>query len=813
VLEGGETQKVIGDGTGVSTAPQEATGGHDDFDELATPDRNWVGIGAVTLAVVLGTVALLGLRHLLGVPALAGGNLLPVSQELSVLLAKATSGWAYPGAGAPGYDGPFGWLLALFGLTTNASLVIVWLWVLALPLAGLGAWALAGSLTTSRFVRFAVGLSWASAPVFLTALSEGRFGGLLVHLVLPWFGLAVLRAIGYSAYAPRLATQRRTEDDRQVQLGRTTRPATTSLTAAAWIAILLTVLTAAAPSMFIPVTAGIIILALVLRSRAKVLWWTPILAATTLLPAIITHRTDLRAILADPGAPVGYDPAPTWKLLLGLPHETALDAGVAELPWLDHLSAAAPWAGIIVFLIALPLLVLAIIGAMNPTTDGRLARAGLLTAVIGLAIATANAGFIFAIDQTGDPVALSTIPPVSLAWLGFTIVAAVGLNALTRTVRRPRARTLGTQSRAGWPARTATSILVATGVIATGLWLTPRMVPTETLAEARESSTDQRRVAAAEAATDQLIEDPTRAGLEHITGVPTVAGVQQHALPATAVDSAISELQTRTLVITRISEGLRTHLVAGEGTMLDDMTGTWTSRTVTGGLFDPQPASADDADDALRTVAAQLTTGTDADPRPILEALGAGYVVLTDPSGTETTLAAGIDAAPGMDSVGHTRAGWLWRVQPGDQANDETTELGVEVVTDEGSGAPRGVATARARIVEDNTTVALVASETDGSINVELPDGLGPRQLVLAERANPGFRAWVDGTELEATTTDPEWVQAFELPENGGELTVEFAPTAGKWLWLIPGIVGIIILVLAIPAPRRATSGRAHEPR
>src|SRR5699024_8779256 len=183
----------------------------------------------------------------------------------------------------------------LFGLTTNASLVIVWLWVLALPLAGLGAWALAGNLTTSRFVRFAVGLSWASAPVFLTALSEGRFGGLVIHLVLPWFGLAVLRAIGYSAHAPRLAAQRPAEDDRQVLLGRTTRTATatTSLTGPAWVAILLTVLTAAAPSMFIPLTAGIIILALVLRSRAKVLWWTPLLAATTLLPAIVTHRTEL----------------------------------------------------------------------------------------------------------------------------------------------------------------------------------------------------------------------------------------------------------------------------------------------------------------------------------------------------------------------------------------------------------------------------------------------------------------------------------------------------------------------------------------
>ena len=356
--------------------------------------------------------------------------------------------------------------------------------------------------------------------------------------------------------------------------------------------------------------------------------------------------------------------------------------------------------------------------------------------------------------------------------------------------------------------------MVLTGVIATGLWLTPRVVPNETLTDARETSIDQRGVAAAEAATDEVVdENSTRAGLDYVTGTPTVTGVEQHALPATAVDSAVSDLRTRTLVITRTSEGLRTHLISGAGTMIDDMTGTWTARTVTGDLFDPQSAPADDADEALRTVAAQLTTGTDADPRPLLDALGAGYVVLTDPAGTETTLAAGIDAAPGMASVGHTRAGWLWRVVPDEGTNDDGTELGVEVLTEHGSSTPRGTATARARIVEGDTTVALAATNPDGSIDVQLPDTTAERELILAERANPGFRAWLDGEELNSTVTQPEWVQAFELPATGGNLTVEFAPAAGTWLWLIPGILGLIVLVLAIPAPVRTTSGRVHEPR
>lgn len=803
VLEISEPDRVIGDGTGVSAAPQEATGGHDDFEQLATPDRSWVGTGAVTLTIVLGAVALLGLRHLLGVPALAGGNLLPVTGDLGVLVAKAASGWSLTGAGAPGYDGPFGWLLVLFGLSTNVSSVTVWLWILALPLAALGAWTLAGAVTSGRYIRFAAGLIWAGAPAFLTALSEGRLGGVVAHLVLPWFVLALLKAIGYQPDDIKLLRAMRDDaKPRPVRLGRKLRDgtATTSLTAAAWVAILLTVITAVAPVMFIPLTLGIIAIFVVLRPTIKTLWWTPLLALTSLLPAIVTHRLDLRAIFADPGAPAGYDPAPTWQLLLGLPHHTALDAGLAELPWLDALSPTLPWTGIAVGILAVPLLLIALIGVIAPGRGGGLARTAALTAVVGLAVGTLSAGMIFAIDQTGVPVALSTIPAVSLTWMGLLVAAIIGVNYLTVAKSQRYTTAQNIRVRAGWPARTATTILVLTGMIAAGLWLTPRVVPGETLAQARTEAQDQRGVAAAEAATDAQV-DTTAAGHDHVTGTPTVTGVVQRSLPATAVDAALSELQTRTLVITRTTEGIRTHLISGEGTMLDDMTGTWTTRSVTGGLFAPQAAGADDADNALRTVAAQLTSGADTDPRPILDALGAGYVVLTDPSGTETTLAAGIDAAPGLAAVGHSQAGWLWRVVPDDVSGDEA--LGVDVLTADGATAPRGTATARARIVEDDRTVAIAASNPNGSIDVELPDGPEGRTLVVAERANPGFRAYVDGQELTATTTEPDWVQAFELPASGGNLTMEYAPTAGKWLWLIPGIVGIVALLLGIPTPAR----------
>lgn len=827
VLEIAEPDRVVGDGTGSSLTPQHATGGHDDFEELATPDRNWVGIGAVTLAVVFGAVALLGLRHLLGVPALAGGNLLPATTELSMLATKAVSGWVVTGAGAAGFDGAFGWLLTLFGLTTNASMTLVWIWILALPLAGFGAWMLTGAITSSRYIRFAAGMLWAAAPVLLVALSEGRLGGLITHLVLPWFVLALLRAIGYKADDIELFRSLSTETDtspRTVVFGRAARDRrrAMSLTAAAWVAILLAVITAVAPSMFLPLTAGIIVIALALRSRAKALWWTPLLAAATLLPGVVTHRSDLRAILADPGAPAGFDPAPTWQFLLGLPHDTALAGGLAELPWLDFVNASLPWAGIFIAIIALPVLLTAVVGAIAPGVGGNLARTGIITGLTGLAVATVNSNIIFAIDQGGNPVALSTIPAISLAWIGWLSAAVIGINYITVGKSQLRASVTTIRLRAGWPARTVTTVLVLTGVVSAGIWLTPRMVPNETLTQASSDAQQERAVAEALGETDAQpvpgqendgAQTSPRASLARLTGAPHVTGVQQHALPATAIDSAQSELQTRTLVITRTSEGMRTHLISGPGTMLDDMTGTWTSRTVTGGLFNPETAVADDADNTLRTVAAQLTSDADADPRPALDALGAGYIVLTDPTGTETSLAAGIDAAPGMAPVGHSDAGWLWRVLPEDTEpeDEDATQAGVEVLTEHGATQPRGTATARARITEDGSTTAIAASNPDGSVDVELPEADASRELVISERANPGFRAHLDGEELDATVTDPEWVQAFELPESGGNLTMEYAPAAGKWLWWIPGILGIIVLLLGIPTPVRHTTRRVND--
>jgi len=82
----------------------------------------------------------------------------------------------------------------LVGLETSA--LISALVLLAVPLAALGAWFAAGTMTRKVVLRAWAALVWALSPSLLLALGQGRLGALLVHLVLPWALLALARAVG-----------------------------------------------------------------------------------------------------------------------------------------------------------------------------------------------------------------------------------------------------------------------------------------------------------------------------------------------------------------------------------------------------------------------------------------------------------------------------------------------------------------------------------------------------------------------------------------------------------------------------------------
>ena len=157
-----------------------------------------------TLSAVMVLVLALstyGLSRLLLTRSITGGALPLFSGGWRQMWDSAWSTWIATADGYPGGVTPLLAILALpaalgrlVGLETSA--LISALVLLALPLAALGAWFAAGTMTRKVVLRAWAALVWALSPSLLLALGQGRLGALLVHLVLPWALLALARAVG-----------------------------------------------------------------------------------------------------------------------------------------------------------------------------------------------------------------------------------------------------------------------------------------------------------------------------------------------------------------------------------------------------------------------------------------------------------------------------------------------------------------------------------------------------------------------------------------------------------------------------------------
>lgn len=94
-----------------------------------------------------------------------------------------------------------------------------------------------------------------------------------------------------------------------------------------------------------------------------------------------------------------------------------------------------------------------------------------------------------------------------------------------------------------------------------------------------------------------------------------------------------------------------------------------------------------------------------------------------------------------------------------------------------------------------------------GSLPVEahtkVPAGGPGRVLRIADAADPGWRATLDGRTLTPKTVDG-WAQGFELPAEGGtlDLTYDTPLTHTAWIWA-QSALAVVLLVLALPGRRR----------
>ncbi|GER23841.1 hypothetical protein NCCP1664_23360 [Zafaria cholistanensis] len=788
LLESFHAEQVMGDGTGsVAEASNPSGDANDDFAALAGPQRTSAGVGAGVAVLAAAAVSLLGLRALVGAPALGGGSALPLSASPGGLWANAFGWWQSAGSGRFGHGDPFDavlWILSLLGFgQANGALVAFAL--AAMPLSALLAWTALGAVTGSRAARLLGGLAWAVAPTLQVALASGRLGAVVAHVLLPVVVLGAIRAVG--AARPR----DRSESRAAFPSGPTppTRPGVggvPSWTAAAGASLALAAVTAGAPVLLPVAVVLTVLVALPLRRRAKALWWMPLPALALALPLGLSALGNPRALLADPGVPQAFAAAPLWQQALGFPVAFDPSAGVAgfALPG----SAGAPWSLVAALLVGVPALVAAACALFLPGRAGRMARvlwfAGTLALAAGFGaqyVPTAVAGPTLTTAFTGPTVSVFVLAVLFGAALFH---AAFHTDALNAAALDTAGRGPGKGRRAG-AALLAGAVLLSTATTG-ALWLAPRLGTTA------EPETVAARPATDFGASQEL--------------VPAAA----RTLPATAADRGHGTYAERVLVIAPGTDGgMAAVLMSGSGTTLDQLSQVAASGRLHGSLTAPEVKADDDADAALRRTVAALASGQGIDPRPELQQLGVSFVVLQETDSSSSLLAGQLDAVPGLAAVGSTDSGWLWRVDPASRLDE-----------DPGVAAP----TARVRIVDaDGRTGALVPAETGTvpdpagrSILVDAaPVGAGAagRLVVLAERADAGWSATLDGRPLEPATSG--WAQAFRLPAGGGTLTIRHTSPYALPVGVLQGAVFGLALLLVVPIPprRRFAPRRVEEYR
>lgn len=234
--------------------------------------------------------------------------------------------------------------------------------------------------------------------------------------------------------------------------------------------------------------------------------------------------------------------------------------------------------------------------------------------------------------------------------------------------------------------------------------------------------------------------------------------------------------------------GARTLVVAGEAGSGAGL-GTSVLRDAGPRLGDAEVATVGAGDGELAAAVAVLASGSGGggDPLATLRDRAVGFVLLPRP--VDAALAGRLDGEPGLARVSSPDGDALWRL------DDAGPLLRVDG-TRAGSGSP----------VSGPEVVAVDGS----SVVADLAAGGPGRRLVLAERADPGWVATLDGEPLAAAEVgggdEPDeggWAQTFVLPPEGGRLVVSHRDERREQvLWAQLGLV-VLVLLAALPGARR----------
>jgi GT2 family glycosyltransferase len=228
-------------------------------------------------------------------------------------------------------------------------------------------------------------------------------------------------------------------------------------------------------------------------------------------------------------------------------------------------------------------------------------------------------------------------------------------------------------------------------------------------------------------------------------------------LPAYAAEEGERENAIRTLVLNRPDDGRVTYALLREsGPRLGDAE------------VGPSP----EMQEALDDVVTDLVSGRGGADASALVDFAVKYVYLpptADPGLTEV-----FDTLPGLTRASAPEGGAMWQV---------AGEI------------------ARVRVIGGDDPIVVPSHQSDAGGMIP-PSSEEDRLLVLAERADPGWQATLSGEALPRTTYNG-WAQAFELPDNGGEVELTYDGTE-RSRWMLVQLAAVIVaIILALPGMRR----------
>ncbi|MGW4701306.1 glycosyltransferase family 2 protein [Streptomyces sp. NPDC004285] len=202
-------------------------------------------------------------------------------------------------------------------------------------------------------------------------------------------------------------------------------------------------------------------------------------------------------------------------------------------------------------------------------------------------------------------------------------------------------------------------------------------------------------------------------------------------------------------------------------------------------LGDGELTASAEADPRLDAVVAHLVAGSGADQTQELSGYAVRYVLVRD--GAPRQMSRVLDSTPGLSRLSQLDGSALWRV------DRDIARLMIVPPAAKTAGTEKAPETAQ--------PVAVAAGPVEA--HTDVPAGPAGRVLRLADRADEGWTATLDGKELTRTTVD-DWAQGFELPAQGGrlDLTYDEPLTHTAWIWAQAGLA-VVLLVLALPGRRR----------